>query len=251
MRLRKSLYRLKQAGCKWYEALARALIDLGFHITQVDLGVFYLWMEIHIIILIIHVDNCVITSSSATLMAEYKARFNMCYMLTDLGLVSWLLGLKVTRNHENRTISLSQTTYINTMLDHFTLLDAKPFHSPMVPGIIYSKDDSPSSPQEATCMEKVLYHEAIGSLMYASIATQPNISFAVTALSQFLDNPGEVHWEAVKRIMRYLSGTKDYALTYGDECHNLLGYSDTDGTTQEHRHAISGYAFLINGGTVS
>ena len=100
-------------------------------------------------------------------------------------------------------------------------------------------------------MEKVPYCEAIGSLMYASIATQPNISFAVTALSQFLDNPGEVHWEAVKRIMRYLSGTKDYALTYGDECHNLLGYSDTDGTTQEHRHAISGYTFLIDGGIVS
>ena len=193
LRLRKSLYRLKQVGRKWYEALVRALIDLGFHVTQADPDVFYLRMEIHIIILIIHVDNCVITSSSATLMAEYKARFNMCYMLTDLGLVSWLLGLKVTRNHENRTISLSQTTYINTMLDRFTLSDAKPFCSPMVPGIIYSKDDSPSSPQEATRMEKVPYREAIGSLMYASIATRPDISFTVTVLSQFLDNPGKVY----------------------------------------------------------
>ena len=249
--MRKSLYGLKQAGCKWYEALTRALIDLSFCITQADPGVFYLQIEVHIIILIIHVDDCVITGSSAKLIADYKAKFNARYALTDLGPVSWLLGLKVTRDRENRTICLSQTAYINTMLDRFALTDTKPFRSPMVPGIIYSKDDSPSSPQEATHMEKAPYREAIGSLMYASVATRPDISFAVAALSQFLDNPGEVHWEAVKRVMRYLSGTKDFMLTYGDEHHDLLGYSDADGATQEHRHAISGYAFLIDGGVVS
>jgi len=251
MRLRKSLYGLKQAGRKWYEALARALVDLGFRITQADPGVFYLRMEIHIIILVIHVDDCVITGSCARLIATYKAKFNSRYALTDLGPVSWLLGIKVTRNREDRTISLSQTTYINTMLERFALTDAKPYRSPMVPGIVYSKDDSPSSPQEAARMEKVPYREAIGSLMYASVATRPDISFAVAALSQFLDNPGEVHWEAVKRILRYLSGTKDFVLTYGDERHDLIGYTDADGATQEHRRAISGHAFLIDGGAVS
>jgi len=193
--LRKSLYGLKQVGRKWYKALACTLIDLGFCITQVDPGIFYLRIEVHIIILIIHVDDCVITSSSTKLITDYKAKFNVCYALTDLGPVSWLLNLKVTRDRENRTICLSQTAYINTMLDHFALTDTKPFHSPMVPGIIYSKDNSPSSPQEATHMEKALYREAIGSLMYASVATQPNISFVVAALSQFLDNPEEVHVE--------------------------------------------------------
>ena len=51
--------------------------------------------------------------------------------------------------------------------------------------------------------------------------------------------------------MHYLSGTKDFALTYGDKHHDLLGYSDANGATQEHRHTISGYAFLIDGGVVS
>jgi len=217
----------------------------------VDPGVFYLQIKIHIIILVIHVNDCVITGSSAELIAIYKAKFNSRYALTDLGPVSWLLGIKVTHNHKDRTISLSQTTYINTILDHFALTNAKPYRSPMVPGIVYSKDDSPSSPQEATHMEKLPYQEAIGSLMYASVATRPDISFTVAALSQFLDNPGEVHWEAVKRILHYLSGTKDFVLTYGDEHHNLIGYMDADGATQEHRHAISGHAFLIDGGAVS
>jgi hypothetical protein len=169
--LRKSLYGLKQAGRKWYKPLAHTLIDLGFCITQVDPGVFYLQMEVHIIILVIHVNDCIITGSSAKLITDYKAKFNACYALTDLGPVSWLLGLKVTHDHKNRTICLSQTAYINTMLDRFALTDAKPLRSPMVPGIVHSKDDSPSSPQEAACMEKAPYQEAIGSLMYTSIAT--------------------------------------------------------------------------------
>ena len=100
-------------------------------------------------------------------------------------------------------------------------------------------------------MRKVPYREALGSLMYAAIATRPDITFAVSVLSQFLDNPGEAHWEGVKRIFRYLAGTKDRALTYGKERHDLMGYTDADGALQLHRWAISGYAFLIDGGAVS
>jgi hypothetical protein len=87
--------------------------------------------------------------------------------------------------------------------------------------------------------------------MYAAIATRPDITFAVSTLSQFLDNPGEAHWEGVKQIFRYLAGTKDRTLTYGEERHELLGYTDADGASQPHRRAISGYAFLIDGGAVS
>ena len=122
---------------------------------------------------------------------------------------------------------------------------------PMTPSVSYSKDDSPSTQQDAAHMRKVPYREAIGSLMYASIATHPDITFAVSMLSQFLDNPGEAHWEAVKCIFWYLSGMQDYALTYGGEKHDLTGYTDADGASQDHRRAISGYAFLIDGGAIS
>ena len=100
-------------------------------------------------------------------------------------------------------------------------------------------------------MRKVPYHEAIGSLMYASVTTGPDISFAVTTLSQFLENPGVGHWEGVKRIFRYLAGTRDVALTFGREHHDLQGFTDADGASQPHRHAISGYAFMLDGGAVS
>jgi hypothetical protein len=98
---------------------------------------------------------------------------------------------------------------------------------------------------------RVLYREVIGSLTYASMAARPDITFAMSTLSQFLDNPGDVHWEAIKCIFQYLSGTTHFALTYGGDHHDLAGYMDTDGTTQDHQHAISRHIFLIDGSAIS
>ncbi len=249
--LHKLLYGLKQAGRQWYDTLAHALADLGFHVTQADPGVFYCRIKDHILILTIHVDDCIFTGDSAKLIAEYKSKLNKCYALTDLGPVHWLLGIKIMRDHLARTISLSQKSYIDSILTWFALTDAKPFATPIALGVTYSRSDCPSSPTKALQMKKMPYREAIGSLMYASIAMRPDISFAVSTLSRFLEDPGNAHWEAVKCIFQYLSGTKDLELTYSVEHHDLVGFMDADGATQEHRHAISGYVFLINGGAVS
>ncbi|KAF7762365.1 hypothetical protein Agabi119p4_8958 [Agaricus bisporus var. burnettii] len=87
--------------------------------------------------------------------------------------------------------------------------------------------------------------------MYAAIATRPDIAFAIQVLSKFSKNPGIDHWEAVKRVFRYLKGTKDLWLTFGGQGDTLEGFADADGNMAEDRHAISGFAFIINGGAVS
>jgi transposase InsO family protein len=250
-RLHKSLYGLKQAGRKWYDTLTRALTDLGFCASSADPGVFLAKPEGQLLILAIHVDDCILTGSSPELIAQYKSKLNDCYALTDLGPIHWLLGIKITRDRPARTISLSQTSYIDSIISRFGLGDAKSYSTPMVPGVIHSRNDCPSDPTELDRMKKTPYREAIGSLMYASVATRPDITYAVSALSRFLDNPGSIHWEAAKRVFRYLSGTRDFTLTYGEERHDLIGYTDADGATHEHRHAISGYAFLVDGGAIS
>jgi hypothetical protein len=70
-------------------------------------------------------------------------------------------------------------------------------------------------------------------------------------LSQFLDNPGDAHWEAIKHVIWYLSGTKGATLTYGKDHHDLIGYTDADSAMQEHRCTISGHIFLIDRGAIS
>jgi hypothetical protein len=96
--LKKSLYGLKQAGRKWYDTLMRALLDLGFRVNNADPGVFSLHLNNDIIILAIHVDDCMITGSSGRLITEYKKKLHSRYSLTDLGRIHWLLGIKITRD---------------------------------------------------------------------------------------------------------------------------------------------------------
>jgi hypothetical protein len=249
--LHKSLYGLKQARHKWYNTLCHALADLGFRVNKADPGVFSAHEGDDITILAIHIDDCMTTGNLTHHISEHKCKLNEHYPLTNLGPIHWLLRIKITHNCEACTISLSQTSYIDTILSRFSLSNAKPHATPITPGSSLSKADAPSDDTEAALMKKTPYCEAIGSLMYAASTTQPDISFTVSALSQFLENPGLLHWEAVKHVFCYLSGTKDYSLTYGNEHHKLVGFTDTDRASQEHRHTISGYTFLIDSAAIS
>jgi hypothetical protein len=87
--------------------------------------------------------------------------------------------------------------------------------------------------------------------MWAAVATRPDIAFAVSLLSQFLENPSMIHWNAAKRVLRYLKGTKDKKLVLGKGCGDITGYCDADWASQDHRHSISAYVFQIDSGTIS
>jgi len=87
--------------------------------------------------------------------------------------------------------------------------------------------------------------------MYAATEMWPDIEFAVLALAQFSQDPARTHWEATKCIIRYLKGMRDLELTYGSSNTRIVRYTDADHASQYHRHSISGYTFLVNGGTVS
>ena len=144
------------------------------------------------------------------------------------------------------------------MVERFSMEDANLLSIPIAPGHNLSKSQLPINDSDIEEMRNISYWEAVGSLMYAVVATRPDIAYAVSYLVRFMSNPGHVHWEAVKRIIRYLKGTKDAKLILGRggtltweeaDRQSRLGvkrYSDTNGNSQEHRHAISSYAFCID-----
>jgi len=211
-----------------------AITDLGFWVAGADPGVFIVHIKRHMLVPVVHVNDCTMTGSSPKLIAAYKGKLHKWYALMDLRPVSWLLGIQVTHDHKMQAILLSQEAYIKTIITRFTLADAKPYSTPMVPSASYSKDDSPASANDAAQMRKVLYCKAIGSLMYALVTTQPDIMFTVSALLQFLENLGEAHWQAVKRVFHYLAGMHNVMLTYRGEQEDLHRYTDTDGAFQDH-----------------
>ncbi|KAG9225295.1 hypothetical protein CCMSSC00406_0009851 [Pleurotus cornucopiae] len=251
LRLHKALYGLKQGARNWYEAFCKAMADLGFCRTEADHGVFYLKTERGLVILAVHVDDCMITATKKELIEEFKKGMGKKYSFTDLGPIHWLLGIKVTRNLANHSISLSQHSYIDSILARHNFLDSKPSSIPMIPDKLLSRSQSPTSVTDIARMKNVPYCEAIGALMYVAMGTRPDIAFAVSTLAQFSDNPGWAHWEAVGLVFRYLLGTKNLELVYGGDQNGLVGYVDADGASQDHRRAISGYVFLVDGGAVS
>jgi hypothetical protein len=121
----------------------------------------------------------------------------------------------------------------------------------MDPAICLTTDQSPTNASEAAIMHDKPYREAVGALNWASLATHPDITFAMGSIAQFAANPRIAHWEAVKQIFHYLKGTSNLWLTYGETRHILEGYADADGSMMEDQCAISGYVFLIDGGAIS
>jgi hypothetical protein len=101
-------------------------------------------------------------------------------------------------------------------------------------------------------MESVPYAQAVGSLMYAMTSTRPDICHAVGLVSRYQPNPGKAHWQAVKRIFRYLQGTKNIKLCFGISDLKIAGYTDADFVGDaDDRKSTSGYVFLFGGTTVS
>ncbi|XP_047334054.1 secreted RxLR effector protein 161-like [Impatiens glandulifera] len=102
-------------------------------------------------------------------------------------------------------------------------------------------------------MSHVPYASAVGSLMYAMVCTRPDLAHAVSVVSRFMGDPGKEHWQAVKRIFRYLRGTSDIGLSYGGDSQCLVsGYSDSDYAGDvDSRRSMTGYVFTLGGSVVS
>lgn len=252
LRLLRPLYGLRQSARHWYRKFWSILRSaLGMAQCDVDQAVFFRMNDLGVIIIVAHVDDLTIVASTVVLMKEVKDKLSKSLKITDMGEIHWIVGIAVKRDREARTISISQTSYIDSCLQRYGFELLKPLSMPMDPSAKFSINQSPRTSIEQAQMKDKPYREAIGSLMYVALGTRPDICYALGILAKFNDNPGLAHWNALKRIYAYLSGTKDLQLVYGSSKRDLEGFSDADGSMHEERKAISGYAFLIDGGAVS
>ena len=168
-KLKKTLYGLKQGAKNWYDVLHKALTKLGFTQTEANHGVFYKKISQDLVALAVHIDNCMVTGSSTPLVNKFKVEMNKKYRLTDLGPANWLLGIKISHNLANRTISLSQLTYVKAIITRFNFNDLKLSSPPINPSVPLLKSQSPSKLKVVAKMKNIPYREAVGSLMYATM----------------------------------------------------------------------------------
>ena len=251
--LLKGLYGLKQAGRIWNERLTADMNSLGFTQCPRDNAVFRIgtWGSNDWAVCTFWVDDEVGIGSRIQL-DRVAAMFNRKYGITGDGELCWTLGIGVYRDYDAHIISLSQESYIESLVQRFGLQHATTVTTPLAPGAVLTKDQCPATPDELKATANNRYRELIGSLQYAALATRPDINFAVSKLAQFLTNPGRVHIEAAHRVLRYLHGTKTRTLNLGGEIPDLAGFSDSDwGGDRDDRKSISAYVFRLGDGTVS
>ena len=247
--LHKALYGLKQAGHVWNIKFNNVFVNaLGYTHIKSDFCVYTRRNSLRLSIVIIHVDDSTISTFPPSIMSAAKAEITQHLNITNLGEARTFVGLQISRNRPERTITIHQTSYITRVLERFGMLDSRIVHTPLDPSVVLT----PSTEEEPSSLD-FPYTAVIGSLMYAAVATRPNISHAIQCLSQFTSKFSQTHITAIKRVLRYLNGTRNLGITYRPT-HDpeVLGYTDADWTQDiSDRKSTSGYVFLLSGGAIS
>ena len=251
-KLTKSLYGLKQASRAWYQKIDASLLGFGFERSVADHSLYFAQVGAHVMLVLVYVDDLIILSSNVETMGALKAKLEAEYEMTDLGELHYCLGVEFARDGRAKSITMSQAKYVEEVLKRFGMEDCKPIATPLDTKVKLEKLSMEEYDADASRMASVPYKSAVGSLMYAMVATRADLAFAISTVSQHMARPGWSHWMAVKRIMRYLKGTSHMRLQLGGGHIRLMGYCDADWAGDANdRKSTTGYAFSLGEGMVS
>jgi hypothetical protein len=201
------------------------MVSIGFRQIPCEYCIYFHKTEDGTIITGIHVDNFLAGTSSDEVATKFKADLTTLWEISDLGEARFCVGIAIEWDWAS---CLLQTALIDRILAQFGMTAANPISTPMDTGIILSKFPStPITAQEELELKAIPYRCLIGHLMYLTITTRPDISLAMTKLSQFLDCYHFLHWLAAKHVLHYLAGTHTLMLRLGGHvAADLVSFSD-------------------------
>lgn len=244
-KLLRSLYGLKQSSRNWYSRFSSFLEHEGFERTPEDECVFVRNQDRNKLIICLYVDDGLVCGTSHDQVHAFISKLELEFHITT-GEPDHYVGMEIHRNRSKRQISITQKGYIKRVLERFGLADSKSLIIPMIPSLKLDTDSPPA---------QVPYRQAIGCLNYLSMVSRPDITYAVNKLARYCNAPTLVHWQAVKRVMKYLKGTQNYCITYsGTDNMTLEGSCDSDwggGEESDEKKSTSGYIFTMCNGPVT
>ncbi|MCQ7016867.1 DDE-type integrase/transposase/recombinase, partial [Clostridioides difficile] len=227
-KLKKSIYGLKQASRSWNIRFDEVIQSYGFNQNPDEQCVYRKADGNVVVFLVLYVDDILLIGNSVKMLSDVRVWLSKQFDMKDLGEAGHILGIKIIRDRKKRMLTLSQASYIDTILTRFNMQDSKKGFLPFRHGVHLSRDQSPKTSEEIEAMMTIPYASAVGSLMYAMLCTRPDICYAVGMVARYQSNPGQGHWTAVKHILKYLKRTRDYMLVYQSSSLDPLGYTDSD-----------------------
>jgi len=241
-KLKKSLYGLKQAPRVWNITIDSPLQENGFKNIMSDPCIYVRNNSHGRCIIFIYVDDLLIFCPHH-LLQDIKQIFTNRFNMKDLGEATNVLNMVIHRNRKAGTLTLSQPGYIKDLLSTFGMEHSRPVATPLDPGTSLPKITT--TPTDA---EQLPYRQAVGKLTWAATGSRPDIAFSTSLISRHMSAYNKSHWSAVKRILRYLTGTVYLGLTFQRSPRGMIlqGYSDADwGGDKDDRKSTSGYLFIL------
>jgi transposase InsO family protein len=242
-RLKKALYGLKQAPRAWYNRIDTYLIKSGFNRSQNE-PTLYTKTDQHgkILIVCLYVDDMIYTGNLE--LTDFKHAMQSEFEMTDLGIMKYFLGIEVHQSAKG--IFVCQQKYAADIIKRFRMEGCNPAETPIPLGTKLSKND------EGPTVDSTLYKSLVGSLLYLT-ATRPDIMYAASLVSRFMESPKDSHWKMAKRILRYVAGTINFGLWYTkSDSNQLSGYTDSDfAGSLDDRKSTSGYVFQLGTNLIS
>jgi len=255
-KLQKSLYGLKQAGRNWYNCLKSHLTDEGFKPSSVDPCLFVRVVNGVRQFVVTWVDDIVYCSRDENFLAEFEMLMKRKFKISECSNLNWFLGMNIVSPADMSYIAVNQEKYIEKLLEKFGMTDCKPLSTPCAEKSTFSKNDCPADgSEEQFSMVNKNYRGLIGAINYLANTSRPDLAYIAHCLSRFVSNPGEKHWIAAKRVLRYLKYTKASKLVYnrGGPV-KLIGFSDSDFAGDvESRKSLGAYCYKVseNSGVIS
>ncbi|CAI7856272.1 unnamed protein product, partial [Closterium sp. NIES-54] len=245
------IYGLRQAPREWHDTLRTTLAALGFAPSTADPSLFLRTdTSLPPFYIVVYVDDLVFATADTTGLAHMKSELQKRHTCTDLGELRSYLGLQITRDRAQRTITLTQSHMVQQVLQRFDFTYSSPQATPLS-----TRHSLSALPSDESVEPSDLYPELVGCLMYLMTCTRPDLAYPLSILARYVA-PGRhrpEHMAAGKRVLRYLCSTSGLGLVLGGRRPVVLtGHADASWADDQATHRSSqGYTFSLGSGSVS
>ncbi|CAI7853240.1 unnamed protein product [Closterium sp. NIES-54] len=236
---------------RWHDSLRFTLATLGFAPSTADQSLFLRTDHfLSPIYILVYIDDLVFATADTEALALVKAELQKRHTCTDLGEMRSYLGLQITQDRAQHTITMTQSHMVQEVLQRFRFQLSSPHRTPLPTG-----HSLPAPPLDESVEPNGLYPELVGCLMYQMTCTRPNLAYPLSIVARFVA-PGrhrKEHWTVAQRVLHYLCSTSGMGLVLGGWGRVVLtGHSDTSwADDQETQQSSQGYTFSLGAGSVS
>ena len=231
-KLLKSIYGIKQAPRDWYKTINNFLINrLKLQRSSFDHCLYFSFNNDNIILLLLYVDDLLIACSTRELLDYVRKAIAQEFKVSSMGGFDVYLGIKIERDFERQLIYISQTAYIEQMGLKFQVAADSITRTPLEQNFYVEVEEELAAMTDAdkTFVATFPYRQIVGCLLFVTVCTRFDISYAISYLSRYLNNPVPSLCRAAKRVIKYLMNTKDQRLKIGGSTYPYLRvFCDSD-----------------------